>query len=88
MRALISPNEVYTHRWVTSWQQEEGEQDTIWTPEYSTINNCQRVVEVKETEFQVALPLFWVDCVEECTPADWYFKDNELHQKPKDVEKT
>jgi hypothetical protein len=32
-----------------------------------------RVAEVSETGFDVAEPLFWVDCPEDCVADLWYF---------------
>jgi hypothetical protein len=82
MKALISPNEYVGVSWVVSWKQEDGQ----WVPDmYDSISNCQRVAEVQENEFPVALPMHWVDCPDDCKADQWYYKDGEVHQKPKDV---
>ena len=85
MKALVSPNEVFVCRWVTSWQQGQNDDGDVWFPEYNSIADCQRVVELSSAGFEVAAPLFWVDCPDDCTPTAWYFKNGELHQKPQDV---
>jgi hypothetical protein len=32
-----------------------------------------RIAQVEQVEFEVAHPLFWVDCPSECTAENWYF---------------
>jgi hypothetical protein len=84
MKALISPNEVFTWTWVTSWKQEAGK----WVPDTTdSITNCQRVaqVELDDKVFEVAQPLYWFDCPENCVADEWYFKDNQVQPKPQDV---
>jgi hypothetical protein len=81
MQALISPNEFFDIRWVSSWEaSEEG-----WVPVYSTLVNCWRVAEISEQIFEVAPPLFWLDCPENCVANDWYYKDGYVYQKPTDA---
>jgi hypothetical protein len=79
MKALISPNESFTLIWISAW---EGN-----TPIYSEILNCQRVAEVEPEAFEVAPPLHWVDCPEDCKADKWYFKDGACYIKPTDVPK-
>jgi hypothetical protein len=84
MKALISPNEVFTHTWVTSWKQENNK----WVAEITeTIENCQRVAEVSPDGgiFEVAQPLFWFDCPEDCVADFWYYKDGQVQEKPQDA---
>jgi hypothetical protein len=83
MKALISPSEKFELSWVSSWSFETDE----WKPVRSILDECQRVAEVSSTPFEVALPLHWVDCHDECVADQWYFKDGELHAKPQDVAK-
>lgn len=86
MKALISPNELFTHTWISSWKQE----DDKWVPDtMGAIENCQRVAEVKSDNnvFEVAQPLFWVDCSDNCVADQWYFKDGQVFIKPQDVAK-
>lgn len=80
MKALISPTEIIEVRWVSSWIKEE---DT-WKPVVSVITECQRVADVSETGFEVAHPLFWLDCPNDCLADYWYFKDGQVQPKPQD----
>ena len=81
MKALISPNEVFDLSWISSW---DGDY-----PVYSEILNCQRVAEVKPEEdiFEVAQPLFWLDCSDDCEPDQWYYKDGAVYIKPENQSK-
>jgi hypothetical protein len=84
MKALISPTEIFTWTWVTSW---------VWSPfdgEFvpettDSIKDCQRVAEVKEQEFEVALPLFWFDCPNNCVQDEWYYKNGQVQPKPQNA---
>lgn len=84
MKALISPNEVFIHTWVSSYIQEESKQ----VPVYFEILDCQRVAQVEPNDkvFDVAQPLHWVDCPDDCVADEWYFKNNQVLIKPQDVE--
>lgn len=82
MKALISPNETFTWTWVTSWKQVDGKWIANTT---ESIENCQRVAEVSQTAFDVASPLFWVDCPNNCVADEWYYKDGVVAVKPQDV---
>jgi len=88
MKALISPNETFDITWVSSWNWVEPDNGSTprWEPTYSEVTNCIRVAEVKPDNevFEVALPLYWVDCSNECNPNDYYFKDNQISLKPQD----
>lgn len=84
MKALISPTEVFTWTWVTFWKQENNQ----WVPDTTDlIENCQRVAEVQPNDkvFDVAEPLHWVDCPDDCVADQWYYKDNQFLIKPQDV---
>jgi len=86
MKALISPNETFTWTWVTSWKQENNQ----WVPNTTdSIENCQRVAEVEPDNaiFEVALPLNWVNCPDDCVADQWYYKDGQVQVKPEDVPK-
>jgi hypothetical protein len=80
MKALISPNEFFTHYWISSWVKE----GTKTAPIYSQIEGCQRVAEVQPDAniFEVAQPLHWVACPDSCLADEWYFKDGQCTQKP------
>jgi hypothetical protein len=65
-KALISPDE--TVRYVSGWTDK-----TPPEPIYTTIPNAQRVAEVADTTFEVALPLFWTDCADNVVADQWYY---------------
>jgi hypothetical protein len=81
MKALISPNESFNLTWISGWDND--------TPIYSEILNCQRVAEVEPDDktFDVAPPLHWVDCPDDCSDSSWYFKDGAVYIKPTDAPK-
>ena len=60
--ALISPNET---AWTYTWDQ--GKQVTVEIP------NSYRVAEVSDVAFEVAPPLFWVDCADNVAADLWYY---------------
>jgi hypothetical protein len=80
MKALISPNETFVYIWISSWTKKY----TSFTPVHSEIFGCQRVAEVKPDEeiFEVAQPLHWVSCPDECVMDEWYYKDGQCFLKP------
>lgn len=84
MKALISPNETFNYSWISSWSKNQQDQ---WVPTYSEILNCQRVAEVQPDNkiFEIAPPLHWVDCPEDCVADQWYFKDGQCFVKPQDA---
>jgi hypothetical protein len=81
MKALISPNESFNLTWISAW---DGD-----TPVYSEILDCQRVAQVEPNNktFEVAPPLRWVDCSDDCKSDEWYFKDGQFFIKPQDTPK-
>lgn len=89
MKALISPYESFTWTWVTSWKRDLNSIDSNpqgWIPDTTdSIENCQRIAEVGEAPFDVAFPLHWVDCPNDCKADQWYFKDGVCNLKPQDV---
>lgn len=93
MKALISPNETFTWTWVTSWMWGPMPTRTDpnaqgWVPDTTdSIENCQRVAEVKPDNaiFDVALPLHWVDCPDNCVTDEWYYKDGQVNPKPQNA---
>jgi hypothetical protein len=84
MKALISPNEVFNYSWISSWVQDPQTQK--WNPVYSEILSYQRVAQVEPDNkiFQVAEPLYWLDCPDDCKVDLWYFKDGQVFIKPQD----
>lgn len=79
MKALISPSESVF--WVSGW---ELVGDDL-APVLSQVDGAQRVAEVQIEPFDVAPPLHWVDCPEECAADEWYYKDGELLKRPQDA---
>jgi hypothetical protein len=81
MKALISPNESFDLRWISLWDND--------TPVYSEILDCQRVAEVEPDNkiFDVASPLHWVSCPDDCRADEWYFKDGQCFIKPQNAPK-
>lgn len=80
MKALISPIEVFDYEWIVSWNLV----DDKYIPVKETIFNCTRVAQVEPDEsiFDVAEPLFWASCPEDCVADWWYFKDSQCHKLP------
>jgi hypothetical protein len=78
MKALISPKETLNVSWVSSWIQEDG----VWVPVITEVIGCYRIAEVEQVAFDVADPMFWIDCPDECKPNTWYFKDNQVQPIP------
>jgi hypothetical protein len=83
MKALISPSQQFELRWITGWTQNAQE----WVPTYSVIEDCQRVAEVSSAPFDVASPLYWIDCPDDCAADQWYLKNGSLYPKPQNVDK-
>lgn len=48
----------------------------------------ERVAEVVEVIFQVAPPLFWADCPDDCIADQWYYKDGVCEPIPQPPEPT
>jgi len=68
-KALISPNESVSY--ISGWT--EATLTKPPQPIYTTIPNADRVAEVMDTPFEVALPLFWVDCADNVVADQWYY---------------
>ena len=41
-----------------------------------------RIAQVSEEEFQVAPPLFWASCPDDCTADLWYYSEGQCLPKP------
>jgi hypothetical protein len=82
MKALISPNEIISFEFISSWTQT----DTTWIPVRQSIDGCTRIADVAADDaiFEVADPLYWVECPDECNTDKWYYKDNQFLQVPDD----
>jgi hypothetical protein len=91
MKALISPNEIYNYEWVVSWDKQGTREATgglidNWVPTFNQVLEVTRVADVVEVAFDVAEPLFWVDCASDCTRDNCYYKDSVVVKKPVSVE--
>jgi hypothetical protein len=89
--ALISPNEQvkYISGW-TPWVNNPPLPPIPPQPIYTIIPNAQRVAEVVNTTFEVALPLFWITCDDNIV-ADRFYYDTAfiaILPIPPDVEPT
>ena len=81
-KALISPDQSVSY--ISSWQ-EVGV--NTYMPVWTTIVGGERVAEVMDAEFEVAPPLFWVDCADN-TVADQFYYESQTQQilpKPQDA---
>jgi hypothetical protein len=82
MKALVAPIQTFDHTWVTEWKREDNE----WVAEMqSTIEGCQRIAEVAPEAFDVAPPLFWVDCPNECVADLWAYVNGHCLELPQSV---
>lgn len=68
MKALIDPR--VPVQYVTSWTGDPLK------PVYETYPNSARVCQVEDNEFDVAEPLFWVDC-DSSVVADQFYYDTQ-----------
>jgi hypothetical protein len=77
-KALISPNETPIY-YISDWTKDIPPQ-AIKTP----IDNSCKIVQVQDQDFEVALPLFWVNCNNDINPTLYYFNltDNEIYPLP------
>lgn len=42
----------------------------------------QRVADVKKTSFEIAPPLFWVECADDVVPDQFYYSDGNIISVP------
>jgi hypothetical protein len=68
-KALIDPNStvILLTEWVLNPTTNK------YSPVYTAIPNSNRVSEVEDVEFEVCLPLFWVDCADDVVADIWYY---------------
>ena len=45
-------------------------------------NSGCRVAQVESFAFEVASPLYWIDCSDDCVADEWYWIENELRPIP------
>jgi hypothetical protein len=68
MYALIDPTA--TEQYISSWN-EPVAPSTKYTPVFTQIG--QRVAQVEQAEFPVALPMFWFSCADNVIADQFYF---------------
>lgn len=75
MKCLIDPR--VTVQYISNWTYDPVKKYNI--PEFSEYENSARVCQVQEQSFEIAPPLFWVDCADDVV-ADmfWYDKETEV----------
>ena len=75
--ALISPN--ISVSYLSGYTQQEPI-EPIWT----IIPNSERVAEVANEPFPIALPFFWVECADDVKPETHYYdmSDNQIKPVP------
>lgn len=67
MKALVSPNE--TVKYISEYQLIDGKHISV----LMDISNGQKIVEVSENQFEVADPLFWIDCNSSVNATEYYY---------------
>ena len=75
-KALISTNENPIN-YISGWTS-----DTPPIAIFSPIANSCRVAEVSDTPFEVAKPLFWVDCADDVVADQFYYNTNDKEIYP------
>jgi len=80
-KALISPNEKV--QYISSWTTIYPEDITVgYQANLSDIENSQRICQIEESEFQIAAPLFWVECNSTVTVNGYYYDSSDNTIKP------
>jgi hypothetical protein len=64
--ALISPNESVSY--ISGWTEETNHKEIR-----TTISNAYRIAEVNDSQFEVANPLFWVECPDDIISHEFYY---------------
>jgi hypothetical protein len=72
MKALISPNEISPY--IASWTYDTSTKS--WVPVFEDVPDSWRVAQVQEDSFEVASPLFWVDCASDVVADEWYYQSS------------
>lgn len=83
-KALISPNESPIQH-IVSWELNPNPapiKPQKYIPVYEAYPNSCRVAEISDSEFEVAPPLFWVDCADDIVAQDVYFDTETLTINP------
>ena len=70
-KALIDPTTQLQE--VTGWTLNPNSSGPKYLPVLVTITNSARVAEVANQAFEVAPPLFWMDCADDVVADQWYY---------------
>jgi len=79
-KALISPNESPVQH-IVSWELNPNptiQNPTKYIPVWENYPNSCRVAEVEDNSFEVAPPLFWVDCADDVVADQFYYDTQAL----------
>jgi hypothetical protein len=77
-KALVNPN--LTASYISDWSYDS--QTKQYTAVYSVYENSQLIEEVADSIFEVAQPLFWLDCDDNVVTYRWYLdiSDNQIKE--------
>lgn len=67
-KALINPT--FEVMYISSWNYDSYEKK--YNPVYTQIENAEMVCDTSPVEFEVAEPLFWVDCDDSVVSYEYY----------------
>lgn len=70
MKALISPREISPY--VAGWTYNSKSKQ--WEPVFDDVPDSWRVAQVQEDAFEIAEPLFWVDCADNIVADLWFYQ--------------
>lgn len=84
-KALIDTQDIYTHRWISSWTFNAELND--YEPQYSQEENCVRVAQVEDEEniFETVPTLQWISCPDHVDADNYHYKDEDFHLDEHDV---
>lgn len=71
MKALIDPNQPVSN--ITSFVSVVEEGVTSYEPIREDIPNSQRICQIENTTFEVASPLYWIDCNNSINANTYYY---------------
>lgn len=75
MKCLIDPRVTVQH--ISNWNFDSVKK--YYIPEFTDYENSARVCQVQEQSFEIAPPLFWVDCSNDVV-ADGFWYNTETQQ--------
>lgn len=75
MKALIDPNQSVKN--ITSYITIVKDGVTYYETVREDIPNSQRICQIEETTFEVASPLYWIDCGSSINPNTHYYDSSD-----------